>query len=187
MVESLRGSSLLVLLTFLALAASGCGAGGADAPVGDAGRCGVDDHAPGCVADGGDAGTDARDAPGDVTADRSDDGASADAADSGDAMLDAAADATADSAEDAGDAVDAAPDAVSDASTIGDSGAGDAGAPVAPGHNASGLASGGTVMRGARHTLVVTVGESSPAPWTMRSSSGYRLQGGIVGASGTLP
>jgi hypothetical protein len=53
------------------------------------------------------------------------------------------------------------------------------------GHAASELVSAGEVCESAGYRLVYTLGQSSAAQETM-TSTGYRLQGGFIGATGSL-
>ncbi|MBI4955906.1 MAG: hypothetical protein HY908_28055 [Myxococcales bacterium] len=48
------------------------------------------------------------------------------------------------------------------------------------------IVNGGQVAESANYRMVFTLGQSSPAQDT-HQSAGYRLQGGIIGANGTLP
>ncbi|MBI4955706.1 MAG: hypothetical protein HY908_27045 [Myxococcales bacterium] len=48
------------------------------------------------------------------------------------------------------------------------------------------IVNGGQVAESANYRMVFTLGQSSPAQDT-HQSAGYRLQGGIIGANGSLP
>jgi hypothetical protein len=94
--------------------------------------------------------------------------------DAGDDAEPVPGDGGSDGADDAPSDVQGAVDAWPDAS------------PAGEGHASTEVVSAGGVMQGAGYRMVFTLGQPTPAQTGM-SSSHHRLQGGIVGATGSLP
>lgn len=54
------------------------------------------------------------------------------------------------------------------------------------GHSGTEIVNGGQLMKSDKYSMVYTIGQSSPVQSTAKSDK-YRMQGGIVGATGSLP
>ena len=68
----------------------------------------------------------------------------------------------------------------------GQGGGGGAGPEPSHGKPAGDFVSGGQVARSHQYTLVFTIGQSTQNQGPMKSP-GYRIQGGVIGANGSLP
>ncbi|MDB4930754.1 MAG: hypothetical protein JWM10_3238 [Myxococcaceae bacterium] len=135
---------------------------------------------------------------GDASADVSADAPDTTAGDaSGDAAIDAAGDAALDATGDASDdaTIDATGDATGDASDDAggdagsndggpnDGGPNDGGVARGRGHTASSLVGAGALLTSPNYRMVSTLGQSS-IHQSVLQSPGFRLRGGLVGASG---
>jgi hypothetical protein len=63
---------------------------------------------------------------------------------------------------------------------------GSGGSMVVPGHTAMEFVSGGQFMKSANYSMVYTVGQPTQIQTTTKSPS-YQMQGGLIGATGSLP